>query len=277
MTLYANLHICSLIPPSCHVKGDTSSEWHPYVSICWIVYFTSIFIMWLNGRKESWKYYHIYLLWQHSGRCGLGGHVFSVYALYLSLINALLLSAVIHTREQRWGLTQHASGFLLWFQGLKGLGSASSGLCWAGAGRCSKKKIHTKTKGCQSVFPLLMHSSFGSPLLLSTAHFETKGSSKLCFSARRLLRSFFPDESLRFRCRAVTGVRAGSLWPPSLWLIRLTNLRHRIIVFRWSVQWQMTCDQLNHNAVRPSWEMERYVIRWKAEHAAQNQMYWQRY
>lgn len=190
MTLYANLHICSLIPPSCHVKGDTSSEWHPYVSICWIVYFNSIFLMWLNGRKESWKYYHIYLLWQLTGRCGLGGHVFGVYALYLSLINALLLSAVIHTREQRWGLTQRASGFLLWFQGLKGLGSASSGLCGSGAGRCSKK-IHTKTKGCQSVFLLLMHSSFGIPLLLSTAHFETKGSSKLCFSARQLLRSFF--------------------------------------------------------------------------------------
>lgn len=139
MTLYANLHICSLILPSCHVKGDTSNEWHLYVSICRIMSFTCFFLMWPNGGKESWKYYHIYLLWQHSGRCGLGGHVFSVYALYLSLINALLLSAVIHTSEQRWGLTQRASGFLLWFQGPKGLGSVSSGLCLAGAERCSKK------------------------------------------------------------------------------------------------------------------------------------------
>lgn len=80
----------------------------------------------------------IFTYFGNTGRCGLGGHVFSVYALYLSLINALLLSAVIHT-EQRWGLTQCASGFLLWFQGPKGLGSASSGLCRAGAGRCSKK------------------------------------------------------------------------------------------------------------------------------------------
>lgn len=144
MTLYANLHICSLILPSCHVKGDTSNEWHPYFSICWIVYFTCIFLVWLNGGTESWKYYHIYLLWQHSGHCGLGRHMFSVYALYLSLINALLLSAVIHTSEQRWGLTQRASGFLLWFQGPKGLGCASSGSCRAGAGRCSKKKYTPK-------------------------------------------------------------------------------------------------------------------------------------
>lgn len=268
MTLYANLHICSLILPSCHVKGDTANELHPYVSICSIMDFTCIFLMGLNGGKESWKHYHIYLLWQHSGRCGLAGHVLSVYALYLSLINALLLSAVIHTSEQRWGLTQCASGFLLWFQGPKGLESASSGLCLAGAGRCSKKKkkLHTKTNGCQSVFLLLLHSSFGSPLLVSTVHFWTKGSSKLCFSAGRSLHSFFPDESLRFRCRAVMGVRVGSLWPPSMWLTHPTNLCHRIIVFRWSVQWQMTCDQFNHNAVRLSWEMEQfYFIRWKTE------------
>lgn len=54
----------------------------------------------VEWEKEPSKYYYIDLLWQHSGRCGLGGHVFSVYALYLSLINALLLSAVIHTSEQ---------------------------------------------------------------------------------------------------------------------------------------------------------------------------------
>lgn len=189
MTLYANLHICSLILPSCHVKDDTSNEWHPYVSICRIMYFTFIFLMWLKWGKESWKYYHIYLLWQHSGRCGLGGHVFSVYALYLSLINALLLSAVIHT-EQRWGLTQCASGFLLWFQGPKGLGSASSGLCRAGAGRCSKKYTPKPTAvnlcSCYSNTALLEALSLFPPCTLEQKEVQ------VVFFSRTIVALIFP-------------------------------------------------------------------------------------
>lgn len=94
---------------------------------------------------------------------------------------------------------------------------------------------------------------------------QNKRKLKLCFSAR-LLQSFFLDDSLQFRCRAVTGVSAGSLWPPSMWLARLNHLCHSIIVFRWSVQRQMTCDQFNHNALSLSWEMEwYYFIRWKTD------------
>lgn len=209
MTLYANLHICSLIPPSCHVKGDTSSEWHPYVSICWIVYFTSIFIMWLNGRKESWKYYHIYLLWQHSGRCGLGGHVFSVYALYLSLINALLLSAVIHTREQRWGLTQRASGFLLWFQGLKGLGSASSGLCWAGAGRCSKKK-NTHQNQRLSICVSATHAQlFWKPSSSFHRALWNKRKFKVVFFSKTIVALIFPRWKLAIQMQSSHGGQSG--------------------------------------------------------------------
>lgn len=157
MTLYAKLHICSLILRSCHVKGDMSNEWHPYTSICSIMYSPCIFLEWLYGRNESWKYYDIYLLWQCPGSCGFGSHVVSVYALYLSLINAVLMSAVIHTSEQRWGLTQRAFGFLPTFKAQKGrdplpLACVSE---LEQEDRCSRK-IHTKTKGCQSGIPLLL-------------------------------------------------------------------------------------------------------------------------
>lgn len=98
-------------------------------------YFTCIFLVWLNGRGESWNYYHIYLLWHCSGSCGFSGHVFNVYALYLTLINAVPLS-VSYTPETT--VKSHATHF--WFplnvQGPKGSGFASSGLrLWAGAGR----------------------------------------------------------------------------------------------------------------------------------------------
>lgn len=89
---------------------------------------------------------------------------------------------------------------------------------------------------------------------------------KLCFSAGRWLLSFLPDESVWFRCRAATEVSAGSPWPPSMWLIHLANLCHRFIVFRWSVHWQMTCDQFYHSAPRLSWEIGWYhSIQWKNE------------
>lgn len=45
------------------------------------------------------------------GCCGFCGHVFIVYALYLSLINAVLMSAVIDTSEQQSGLTQCVDWF----------------------------------------------------------------------------------------------------------------------------------------------------------------------
>lgn len=91
---------------------------------------------------------------------------------------------------------------------------------------------------------------------------------KLCFSAGRWLLSFLPDESVWFRCRAATGVSAGSLWPPSMWLIHLANLCHKFIVFRWSVHWQMTCDQFCHSCPKLSWEIEWYhSIQWKNEQA----------
>lgn len=53
------------------------------------------------------------------GSCGLCGHVFIVYALYLSLINAVLMSAVTDTSEQRLGLTQCADDFLPTFKALE--------------------------------------------------------------------------------------------------------------------------------------------------------------
>lgn len=52
--------------------------------------------------------------------CGFRGHVFIVYALYLSLINAALMSAVTdQTSEQRSGLTQCADDFLPTFKALE--------------------------------------------------------------------------------------------------------------------------------------------------------------
>lgn len=177
------------------------------------------------------------------------------------------MSAVMHTSEQRWGLTQHASGFLPISKAQKGwdllpLACVSE---LEQEDRCCKKDRHQNQRLsiCVPATPGV-HISSGSPLLVFSMHFGTKGRSKLCFSAGRLLRSFFPDERLRFRCRAVPGVSAGSLWPPSMWLIHLTNLCHRIIVCRWSVHWQMTCDQFYHNAASISWEIEwHHFIRWK--------------
>lgn len=208
MTLYANLHICSLILLSCHVKGDTSNELHPYVSIYSIMYFTCIFLMWLNGGKESWKYYHIYLLWQHSGCCGFGGHVFSVYALYLSLINALLLSAVIHTIEQRWGLTQRASGFLLWFQGPKGLGSASSGLCRAGAGRCSKKNTH-RNQWLSICVPSTPAQLFWKPSPCFHRALWNKRKFKVVFFSRTIVALIFPRWKLAIQMQSSHGGQSG--------------------------------------------------------------------
>lgn len=45
--------------------------------------------------------------------------MFIVYALYLSLINAMMMSAVIDTSDQRLGLTQCADGFLPTFKTLE--------------------------------------------------------------------------------------------------------------------------------------------------------------
>lgn len=53
------------------------------------------------------------------GSCGFCGHVFIVYALYLSLINAVPMSAVTDTSEQRSGLTQCVDDFLPTFKALE--------------------------------------------------------------------------------------------------------------------------------------------------------------
>lgn len=91
------------------------------------------------------------------GSCGFCGHVFIVYALYLSLINAALMSAVTDTSEQQPGLTQYADDFLPTFKALaesKTLPLAC--LCEPEQeDRCSRKTPN-QTKDCQSAFPLLL-------------------------------------------------------------------------------------------------------------------------
>lgn len=81
------------------------------------------------------------------GSCGFCGHVFIVYALYLSLINAVLMSAVIDTSEQRSGLTQCADGFLPTFEALERSKTLPLACLFEleQEDRCSRK-IHTKPK-----------------------------------------------------------------------------------------------------------------------------------
>lgn len=115
------------------------------------------------------------------GSCGFCGHVFIVYALYLSLINAVLMSAVIDTSEQRPGLTQCADWFPPNIRGLGEEQNASSGLSlWGGAGRqMLKKNTHQPRLSIFVPATPQVLVFFGSPLLA----FRPKGCSKMCFSA----------------------------------------------------------------------------------------------
>lgn len=81
------------------------------------------------------------------GSCGFCGHVFIVYALYLSLINAALMSAVTDTREQRLGLTQCADDFLPTFKALERSKMLPPACLFEleQEDRCSRK-THTKPK-----------------------------------------------------------------------------------------------------------------------------------
>lgn len=92
------------------------------------------------------------------GRCGICGHMFIVYAQYLFLINAVLMSAVIDTSEQRLGLTQCVDGLPPDIRGLGQQHKASSGL--SREDRCSRK-IHTNPKTVN----LRSHYSSRAPLL----------------------------------------------------------------------------------------------------------------
>lgn len=81
------------------------------------------------------------------GSCGFCGHMFSVYALYLSLINAVLMSAVTDTGEQRSGLTQCADDFLPTFKALERSKTLPPACLFEPEqeDRCSRK-THTKPK-----------------------------------------------------------------------------------------------------------------------------------
>lgn len=81
------------------------------------------------------------------GSCGFCGHVFIVYALYLSLINAVLMSAVTDTSEQRLGLTQCADDFLPTFKALETSKTLPPACLFEPEqeDRCSRK-THTKPK-----------------------------------------------------------------------------------------------------------------------------------
>lgn len=81
------------------------------------------------------------------GSCGFCGHVFIVYALHLSLINAALMSAVTDTSEQRSGLTQCADDFLPTFKALERSKTLPPACLFEPEqeDRCSRK-THTKPK-----------------------------------------------------------------------------------------------------------------------------------
>lgn len=81
------------------------------------------------------------------GSCGFCGYVFIVYALYLSLINAALMSAVTDTSEQRSNLTQCADDFLPTFKALERSKTLPPACLFESEqeDRCSRK-THTKPK-----------------------------------------------------------------------------------------------------------------------------------
>lgn len=81
------------------------------------------------------------------GSCGFCGPVFIVYALYLSLINAALMSAVTDTTEQRPGLTQCADDFLPTFKASERSKTLPPACLFElkQEDRCSRK-THTKPK-----------------------------------------------------------------------------------------------------------------------------------
>lgn len=102
MTSLCSYLLNSAFHLSPHVRGALRLVWGEEI-LKGLLYLLSLARLWIGT----------------GGSCGFRGHVFIVYALYLSLINAALMSAVTDTSEQRPSLTRCADDFLPTFKALE--------------------------------------------------------------------------------------------------------------------------------------------------------------
>lgn len=130
------------------------------------------------------------------GSCGSCGDVFIVYALYLSLINAVLMSAVIDISEQRLSLTQRADGFLPTFKVSEGSKTLPLACVFAleQEDRCSRK-IYTKPKTVNLCFPPLLEamSSLEALFWFSACPLKQKARLKDVFFSVTMVNTRFPQ------------------------------------------------------------------------------------
>lgn len=119
------------------------------------------------------------------GSCGFCGPVFIVYALYLSLINAALMSAVTDTTEQRSGLTQCADDFLPTFKAWRGAKHFLRLVSLSWSRKTDALEKHTPNQRLSIWVPATpqMHIFFGSLRLVFSMHSGARGSSEMCFPA----------------------------------------------------------------------------------------------
>lgn len=143
------------------------------------------------------------------GSCGFCGQMFIVYALYLSLINAVLMSPVTDTSEQQHGLTQCADDLLPTFKALEGSKTLPPACLFESEqeDRCSRK-THRKTKD----FPQLLNCSsfFGNSTCFQHVHQSNMQFKDLLFRITNCC-TFSTDEGLGPTWRPVTEVTARSL------------------------------------------------------------------
>lgn len=137
--------------------------------------------------------------------------MFIVYALYLSLINTTLMSAVTYTSEQRSGLTQCVDDFLPKFKALERSKMLPPACLFEQEDRCSRK-THTKPKAVNLCSPYSSSSRlFWKPSSCFQYVLWSKRKFKDMFSASQLLHTFSPDEGLGSTCETVSGVTERSL------------------------------------------------------------------
>lgn len=123
------------------------------------------------------------------GSCGFCGQMFIVYALYLSLINAVLMSPVTDTSEQQHGLTQCADDLLPTYKALEGSKTLPPACLFESEqeDRCSRK-THRKNED----FPQLLNCSslFWKLYLFSACASEQPAVQRLVIQNHKLLHVF---------------------------------------------------------------------------------------
>lgn len=122
------------------------------------------------------------------GSCGFCGQMFIVYAQYLSLINAVLMSPVTDTSEQQHGLTQCVDDLLPTYKALEGSKTLPPACLFESEqeDRCSRKT--QKNRRLPATSQLLI--SFLEALLEFSMCIRATCSSKTCYLESQIVARF---------------------------------------------------------------------------------------